>query len=194
MGLEQLARSDRILKWKVDPAMPYCTQCGNEVGTVDRFCARCGKVQSAGTASAGAPPPPPPGPGQEYYYQRGNPIAQMSAVDGRTASLLCYVPIVGWIMSIVVLASVKYRDDLETRFHAFQGLYLFVAWLVTDWVLAPIVSSPSRILLGFHIGGLLKAVLIGAWIFMLVKVSQRERFKLPIIGDLAEKSVSEQRV
>ena len=29
---------------------------------------------------------------------------------------------------------------------------------------------------------------------MLIKVSKRERFKLPFIGDLAEKSVSEQRV
>ncbi len=161
--------------------MPFCTQCGNQVGTVDRFCARCGKVQGG---AAG------PAPGAGF----ANPMAQMSAVDSRTASLLCYIPVVGWIMSIVVLASVKYRDDYDTRFHAFQGLYLFVAWLITDWVLSPMMSGASRILLGFHAGGLLKACLIGAWIFMLVKVSQRERFKLPIIGDLAEKSVSEQRV
>ena len=159
--------------------MPYCTQCGNQVGTVDRFCARCGKVQG-GAAAAG------PTAGAAY----GNTMAQMGAVDSRTASLLCYIPIVGWIMSIVVLASVKYRNDFDTRFHAFQGLYLFVAWLITHWVLSP----ASYFLMGFHAGGVLKAFLIGTSIFMLVKVSQRERFKLPIIGDLAEKSVSEQRV
>ena len=123
-----------------------------------------------------------------------DPLSRLTAVDTRTASLLCYIPIVGWIMSIVVLASVKYRDDFETRFHAFQGLYLFVAWLIADWVLSPMMSGASRALLGFHLGPLLKALIIGAWIFMLVKVSQRERFKLPLIGDLAEKSVSEQRV
>ena len=95
-------------------------------------------------------------------------------------------------MSIVVLASAKYRDEIETRFHAFQGLYLFVAWLITDWVLSPMMSGASHLLLGFRIGGLLKALIVCAWIFMLVKVSQRERFKLPIIGDLAEKSVTEQ--
>ena len=168
--------------------MPYCTQCGNQVGTADRFCARCGKGQaSAGAASAS---------GQQYYAAAPgtDPQSRIGAVDSRTASLLCYVPIVGWIMSIVVLASAKYRDDLETRFHAFQGLYLFVAWLITDWVLSPMMNGPARFLFGFHLGGMLKAVLIGAWIFMLVKVSQRERFKLPVIGDLAEKSVSEQRV
>ena len=158
--------------------MPYCTQCGSQVGTADRFCARCGKVQGA----PGAATP------------RFDPVSRISAVDSRTASLLCYIPIVGWIMSIVVLASAKYRDDLETRFHAFQGLYLFVAWLITDWVLSPMMNGPARFLFGFHLSGMLKAVLIGAWIFMLVKVSQRERFKLPVIGDLAEKSVSEQRV
>ena len=159
--------------------MPYCTQCGSQVGTADRFCAKCGKAQAGAT------------PGTAAGF---DPVARISAVDSRTASLLCYIPVVGWIMSIVVLASVKYRSDFETRFHAFQGLYLFVAWLITDWVLSPMMSGASKALLGFHLGPLLKALIIGAWIFMLVKVSQRERFKLPIIGDLAEKSVSEQRV
>ena len=114
----------------------------------------------------------------------------MTAVDSRTAALLCYIPVVGWIMAIVVLASAKYRHDYETRFHAFQGLYLFVAWLITDWVLSPMMHGM------FHapLGGLLKALIVFAWIFMLIKVSHRVHFKLPIIGDLAEKSVSEQGV
>lgn len=162
--------------------MPYCTQCGNQVGTADRFCARCGKVQAtAGGEGAGANP------------VRPDPISRIAAVDSRTASLLCYVPVVGWIMSIVVLASAKYHDDYETRFHAFQGLYLFVVWLIADRVLSPMMSG-DHALLGLHLGPVLKALIIGAWIFMLIKVSHRERFKLPIIGDLAEKSVSEQRI
>ncbi len=41
--------------------------------------------------------------------------------------------------------------------------------------------------------GLMKAVIFGAWIFMIIKTSQDEMYKLPILGDLAEKSVSEQR-
>jgi uncharacterized membrane protein len=36
-------------------------------------------------------------------------------------------------------------------------------------------------------------VIFGAWIFMIVKTSQDEVYKLPILGELAEKSVSEQR-
>jgi uncharacterized membrane protein len=176
--------------------MPFCTQCGNQVGPADRFCGRCGSGQAqtaagGGTAAAAAGIPQQPG----WPYAGGrDPFSRIQAVNSRTASLLCYVPVIGWIMSIVVLASAKYRDDYETRFHAFQGLYLFVAWLIVEWVVGPVMSVPSHFFFGFRIEPLLKLLLIGAWIFMLIKVSHRERFKLPIIGDLAEKSVSEQRV
>jgi uncharacterized membrane protein len=118
----------------------------------------------------------------------------MQGISPRTASLLCYIPILGWIVAIVVLASARFRQDARVRFHAFQGLYLFVAWLIVDWVLSPMFGlafwGPP-----FHrvFPALLKAVIFGAWIFMIVKTSQDETFKLPILGDLAEKSVSEQR-
>ena len=39
----------------------------------------------------------------------------------------------------------------------------------------------------------MKAVIFGTWIFMIIKTSQDKMYKLPILGDLAEKSVSEQR-
>jgi len=44
-----------------------------------------------------------------------------------------------------------------------------------------------------HLGGLLKAGMLGVWIFMLVKASQEQLFSLPIIGELAERSVAEQK-
>jgi uncharacterized membrane protein len=39
---------------------------------------------------------------------------------------------------------------------------------------------------------LLKLAMFGVWIFMLMKVSQGQSFRLPILGELAERSVSEQ--
>ncbi len=118
----------------------------------------------------------------------------MHGISPRTASLLCYIPILGWIVSIVVLASARFRSDSRVRFHAFQGLYLFVAWLLVDWVISPMFGLAF---LGppFHnvFPGLMKAVIFGAWIFMIIKTAQDETYKLPILGDLAEKSVSEQR-
>lgn len=154
--------------------MPYCCQCGKSVGNHDAYCGVCGARQPS---SASAPP-----------------IDYMHGISPRTASLLCYIPILGWIVSIVVLASARFRADGRVRFHAFQGLYLFVAWLLVDWVLSPMFSfafwGPP-----FHqlFPGLMKAVIFGTWIFMIVKTSHDEMYKLPILGDLAEKSVSEQR-
>jgi uncharacterized membrane protein len=149
--------------------MPFCTQCGNSVGSRDAFCGVCGARQPIATTA---------------------PIDYMSGISPRTASLLCYIPMLGWIVSIVVLASARFRADGRVRFHAFQGLYLFVTWLLVDWVLSPIFRGPP-----FHsfFPGLLKVAIFGAWIFMIIKTSHDETYKLPILGDLAEKSVSEQR-
>ncbi len=97
---------------------------------------------------------------------------------------------VGWIVSIVVLAAERFRNSRETRFHAFQGLYLFVAWLFVDWVFSPFsnIAQPMRIS-----AGVMKVAVFGTWIFMLVKTSQGENFRLPLLGELADRSVSEQK-
>ena len=156
--------------------MPFCVQCGNQVSDQDRFCGRCGSNQpGAATAGSGVAA-----------------AADFPNIDARTASILCYVPLMGWVASIVVLASQRYRDDTMTRFHAFQGLYLFVAWLLVDWVVGPMTRYPGM-QMGTSVGSLLKIAIMGAWIWMLLKVSQRENFKLPLVGEWAEKSVAEQR-
>lgn len=107
--------------------------------------------------------------------------------------MLCYIPVMGWIASIVVLASPRFREERNVRFHAFQGLYLFVIWLIVDWVVAPLARSmpgPNPM----HISaGLLRVVVFAAWIWMIVKTAQDQMYRLPLVGDLAERSVAEQR-
>jgi uncharacterized membrane protein len=99
----------------------------------------------------------------------------------------------GWIGSIVVLASPRFQRDRTVRFHAFQGLYLFVAWLIVQMISGPMrefgaAPGPFRAIVG-----IMHLVIFGAWIFMLIKTSQEEFFALPIIGEIAERSVAEQR-
>lgn len=159
--------------------MPYCVNCGNQVPADARFCAACGSPQAV-PASGPVPPTPPPG-------------FDAPGIDARTAATLCYVPIIGWLGSLFVLASDRFRRDAVTRFHAFQGLYLFVAWLVIQWVFAPFGR-----LLYWSFGGpnpvkLIQLALYGVWIFMLIKTWNRELFKLPLLGEWADRSVSEQR-
>jgi uncharacterized membrane protein len=150
--------------------MPFCTQCGGTVQTSDVFCAGCGAKQD------GASP-----------QKRSDFLATL---DEKTASVLCYIPMIGWIASIVVLASERFRASRNVRFHAFQGLYIFVLWLFVDWVFDPMMRfSPAL----RWVGGLLKAAVVCGWVFMIVKTSQNEVIRLPILGELAERSVTEQR-
>jgi len=107
----------------------------------------------------------------------------------RTASILCYIPVVGWIAAIILLASDRFRQNLRVRFHAFQGLYLFVAWLMVHQVLRPLFHNlPDAV---FPVDRILEAVIMFTWIFMLVKASHEQEYTLPIIGDLARKSAAE---
>ncbi|MEJ5368028.1 MAG: zinc-ribbon domain-containing protein [Bryobacteraceae bacterium] len=162
--------------------MPYCTQCGRQVDEQAMFCPACGAPQRAGAA-----PPPPPGAGAPRPNRGEDFLSRMSP---RRAAMLCYIPFAGWIMSILVLASEQFREDRTVRFHAFQGLYLFVVWLFADWVFGPLTGySPVM----KFTGGALKLAVIGLWIFMIVRIRSGEDIRLPLIGDLAERSVSEQQ-
>ena len=169
--------------------MPFCCKCGKPAGSTDKFCAICGAPQpvtpGAGTAGGGAGNAP-----------QADFLGEMS---GKNAALLCYIPWLGWIAAIIVLASRRYKRDTpdarEVRFHAFQGLYLFVAWLIVDWVVSPALRFG---MLGMGhafspLGGLLHLLVLAAWIVMIVKVSHSEHYRLPIIGEMAERSVEEQR-
>jgi uncharacterized membrane protein len=149
--------------------MPYCSQCGNQVADRDVFCARCGARQPVEALPPRAADP-------------------LGGVTPRTASILCYVPGIGWIASIIVLAAEKFRNNRKVRFDAFQGLYLFVAWLIEDWVLRPAFHGLPH----FHLDSVVKACLLAASIFMMVKASHQESYSLPIIGELAARSVAEQ--
>src|SRR5678816_1723872 len=115
-----------------------------------------------------------------------------SNISHRNAALLCYIPWVGWIAAIAVLASERFRSEKRLRFHAFQGLYLFATWLMVEWVVTPMLVIPSSTV-GFQafrsISQILHLIIVGAWIFMLMKVSQDVDYRLPVLGELADRSV-----
>ncbi|MGA2740439.1 MAG: zinc-ribbon domain-containing protein [Bryobacteraceae bacterium] len=147
--------------------MPFCSQCGNQVDAADVFCAKCGARQP---------------------HAPLRPADPFQSITPRAASVLCYIPALGWIFSIIVLASERFRPNRVVRFHAFQGLYLFVAYLIEDWVLKPMFSVVRHV----PLNALIQLVLFGVAIFMIVVTASRdEAYALPIIGELAEKSVSE---
>jgi uncharacterized membrane protein len=118
----------------------------------------------------------------------------MTQVSPQNWAVLCYVPLLGWIAAVIVLATQRFRRDRRVLFHAFQGLYLFAAWLLVDWVIAPVLLTVP---LGFPFyrltSQLMKLAVVGAGIYMMIRVSNGDDRRLPVIGDLADRSAAEQR-
>ena len=157
--------------------MPFCTQCGHQGANADVYCASCGAPQR------------PAGQNPEFTRPAGPVPDPLSGLTARTASILCYIPTVGWIAAVIVLAARKFKGDHLVRFHAFQGLYLFAAWLAVNWIVRPLAMTlPSHIIRVDHI---LEALILGVSIFMMVKASHNEPYVLPIIGELAQRSATE---
>jgi uncharacterized membrane protein len=147
--------------------MPFCSQCGNEVHPRDAYCAKCGSRQPT-------------------------PITQpdiLAGISPRTASILCYLPTLGWIAAVIVLATQRFRSNRIVRFHAFQGLYLFAAWLFVQWAVKPVFSEMSGDFI--RLDRILEGVIIALCIFMMVKAAHEEAYALPVIGELAQKSAAE---
>jgi uncharacterized membrane protein len=116
-------------------------------------------------------------------------------LDANLGSLICYLNIClpfGLIYSIIVLVTDK--TNKLPRFHAFQALLLIGAGFVLGFALGIVfgvfgaVTGSSLIsLLGSGVG-----MVIGLGIFVVgliagIKGYGGEMFKLPIIGDMADK-------
>lgn len=124
------------------------------------------------------------------------PAKSSTGLDENIAALLSYV--VGWISGLVFFLIEK--DSRLVRFHAMQSILLSVVAAVLGigiWILAVFtgffVSYISGILsfllsiilglVGFVVG---IGILVGA-ILCLIKAYQGQYFKLPVIGNMAEK-------
>ena len=101
-------------------------------------------------------------------------------VEENVESLLAYSLI--FVTGIIFLLLEK--KSKVVRFHAMQSTITFVVLLVFSQVLfiVPAVGSTlSRLvsLAGFIL-----------WIVLMVKAYQGEKFKLPVVGDIAEKELN----
>ena len=101
-----------------------------------------------------------------------------TGLQPNVAGLLCYLA--GFITGIIFLVIEK--DNKFVRFHAMQSLLTFGAFFVLQ------VGCVITIFLIFLVPIINIASLI-LWIILMVKAYQGEMFKLPIIGDIAQKKI-----
>lgn len=146
--------------------MPFCSGCGTDVGSNAAFCPKCGKP----TAAAGSGPVAP-----------GPVLATETGLTENVAGALSYV--LGWVTGVVFLLIDK-RPFV--RFHAMQSIVLFGAIFVLQFVFVWGGFLPAMFGFISLFGTVIGLVALVCWVLCIVKALQGVRFKLPIVGDVAE--------
>jgi uncharacterized membrane protein len=162
----------------------FCTKCGTENKDTSKFCRKCGaplrKLKEPALVTSTQTKP---------VVSILEPIDTTSSVETITrlqpnvAGSLCYL--LGWLTGVAFLF-VEKKDNF-VRFHAWQSIVTF--GILT--ILLIIVNSLSR-LGGFLyqslmiIYWLIFVLTIVLWVFLMLRAYQRQAFKLPIAGDIAQ--------
>jgi uncharacterized membrane protein len=143
--------------------MAFCSACGAQIPEGSTTCSACSRPAAAVAQTAGG------------------------GMADNVAGMLAYITI---IPAIIFLVMAPYNRSRFVRFHSFQSIFFAVAWTIL-WIalsfvgMIPVVGWLSILiwpLLG--LGGLI------IWIILLLKANQGQMFKLPMIGDIAEKQAT----
>lgn len=152
----------------------FCPKCGTENPDGAKFCSSCGGALGGAVAPAGTP---------------AETTVGMSA---NVAGLLCYVA--WWITGIVFVVIEK--KSRFVRFHAWQSIMTFGILSVVQIIIS-IVASIALASFSFglwqvaHVLGILVWVLsVALWIVLMIQAYQGKMWKLPWIGNWAEKQAS----
>ncbi|MGH8674928.1 MAG: DUF4870 domain-containing protein [Burkholderiales bacterium] len=106
-------------------------------------------------------------------------IKTSTGMNQNVAGLLCYLA--GWITGLIFFLIEK--ENRFVRFHAMQSIITFGSLTVLFMVLGFIP----------FVGWMLMPFVSIAWVILsvllMVKAYQGEMFKLPVLGDMAEKNI-----
>ena len=102
---------------------------------------------------------------------------QGTGIQENLSGALCYL--LGWVTGLIFLLVEPNKKFI--RFHAMQSIIISVVFMVIflalSWVRA----------VGWIISWLVGLLVFVLWIFLMVKAYQGQMFKLPVIGELADK-------
>lgn len=190
-----------------DPNQPYSGQYGQPPsGNVPPY--QGGYQQSGGypPPNSGYPPPnsgyPPPNTGYQqqggYQYQQnpyGQPAGQLYNtahpngptsinLDPNTAAGLSYLGT--WLTGLIFYLIEK--QNRFVRFHAMQSILAFAALFILEIASNIIFSVLSFLsIVGCFLGPVIGIAIFAVWIICMINAFQGKYFKLPVIGDYAER-------
>lgn len=156
--------------------MPFCPTCGSQIaaGTACPKCAAAGVQPAATVPGAGASAAAAPAPAA-------------SGLADNVAGMLAYVTI---IPAIIFLVMEPYNKNRFIRFHSFQNIFFVVAWIVLSIGLSIIGMIPVLGWITLVLWPLIGLAGLVVWILLLMKAYQGQMYKLPVIGDMAEKQAN----
>jgi uncharacterized membrane protein len=149
--------------------MAFCIACGGQVPAGANACPACGR------AVAGAPEAVSSAP------------AAAGGLTDNVAGALAYVTI---IPAIIFLVMEPYNRNRFIRFHAFQCIIGAVAWACLWVALGIVVRIPFFGWLTILVWPLISLGGFVIWVIVVLKAYQGQKFKLPVIGDIAEKQAN----
>ncbi len=143
--------------------MAFCTVCGAQTPDGSTVCPACSR--------SGAPP-------------ARSAQAAAGGLTDNVAGMLAYVTI---IPAIIFLIVEPYNRSRFVRFHAFQSIFFAIAWTALWIALSFVAHIPFLGWLTILIWPLVGLAGLVIWLVLLLKANQGQMWKLPVIGDMAEK-------
>ncbi len=117
-----------------------------------------------------------------------NTTAANSGLSDNAAGAIAYLTI---IPAIVFLVVEPYNKNSYVRFHSFQCIFLCVAAIVLDIAFGIVLTIVTMMFplafFGVFLWPIVNLFWLAVIIICIVNAYQGKRFKLPIIGDFAEK-------
>lgn len=141
--------------------MAFCSVCGTQIADGGTVCAAC---SGRGTVA--------------------QPVAANAGLADNVAGMLAYITI---IPAIIFLVVEPYNRSRFIRFHSFQSIFFTVAIVGIHIALSILAVVPFLVFVTLPLHMLVSLAALILWIMLLLKANQGQMYKLPVIGDLAEK-------
>ena len=111
-----------------------------------------------------------------------------SGLSDNAAGGIAYITI---IPAIVFLIAEPYKKSSYVRFHAWQSIFLYVAWAVVH-ILIQVVQNlvPTVVFLTLTLWQFVDLAFFVILVIVFVSAFNGKRIRLPILAELAEKQAS----
>jgi uncharacterized membrane protein len=147
--------------------MAFCSSCGTQIPDGTTVCPACSSRTAAAPAAAAQP-------------------AGAGMTDNVTGMLAYFT----FIPAIIFLVTAPYNKSRFIRFHSFQCIFFTVAMVILWFLFLILDIIPGLIFIMFPVHMIIWLGAFVLWIILVIKANQGQMWKLPVIGDMAEKQAN----